>query len=169
MSYQTYARTGNIYCLFYELAYRLLKTNGILAFVTSNKWMRARYGEALRKFLCENTNPTHLIDFVGQKVFDSATVDVNILIYHKCKNQYKTLSCIIKDSDWRNNLSIFMRLKNQQPPLGVDEQIANLKTLGLQVNDESYAKSVLNDISYFRLIKAYGLGLKNKNSSYDGT
>lgn len=65
--------------------------------------------------------------------------------------------------------SIFMGLKNQQPPLGLDEQIANLKTLGLQVNDESYAKSVLNDISYCRHIKAYGLGLKNKNSAYDGT
>lgn len=62
-----------------------------------------------------------------------------------------------------------MELKNQQPPLGVDEQIANLKALGLQMNDENYAKSVLNDISYFRLIKAYGLGLKNKNSAYDGT
>ncbi|MCM1382834.1 MAG: Eco57I restriction-modification methylase domain-containing protein, partial [Muribaculaceae bacterium] len=48
MSYQTYARTGDIYCLFYELAYRLLKTDGIHAFVTSNKWMRAGYGEALR-------------------------------------------------------------------------------------------------------------------------
>ena len=109
MSYQTYARTGDIYCLFYELAYRLLKTNGILAFITSNKWMRAGYGEALRKFLCENTNPTHLIDFAGQKVFDSATVDVNILIYNKSKNQHKTLSCIIKDSSWRNNLSDYFQ------------------------------------------------------------
>ncbi len=62
-----------------------------------------------------------------------------------------------------------MELKSQQPPMSVDEQIANLKTLGLQINDESYAKTVLNDISYFRLIKAYGLGLKNKNSAYDGT
>ncbi|MCM1330814.1 MAG: Eco57I restriction-modification methylase domain-containing protein, partial [Ruminococcus sp.] len=109
MSYQTYARTGDIYCLFYELAYRLLKTDGILAFVTSNKWMRAGYGEALRKFLCEKTNPTHLIDFAGQKVFDSATVDVNILIYRKSKNQHKTLSCVIKDADWRNNLSDYFQ------------------------------------------------------------
>ncbi len=62
-----------------------------------------------------------------------------------------------------------MELKSQQPPMSVDEQIANLKTLGLQINDESYAKAMLNDISYFRLIKAYGLGLKNKNSAYDGT
>lgn len=62
-----------------------------------------------------------------------------------------------------------MELKNQQPPMSVDEQINNLKALGLQINDENYAKSILNDISYFRLIKAYGLGLKNKNSAYDGT
>lgn len=64
--YETYARTGNIYCLFYELAYRLLKENGVLAFVTSNKWMRAGYGEALRNFLSSKTNPTHLIDFAGR-------------------------------------------------------------------------------------------------------
>ena len=62
-----------------------------------------------------------------------------------------------------------MELKNQQPPMSVDEQIDNLKELGLQIDDENYAKSILNDISYFRLIKAYGLGLKNKNSAYDGT
>lgn len=62
-----------------------------------------------------------------------------------------------------------MERKNQQPPMSVDEQVANLNALGLQINDENYAKSVLNDISYFRLIKAYGLGLKNKNSAYDGT
>lgn len=62
-----------------------------------------------------------------------------------------------------------MERKNQQPPMNVDEQVSNLKALGLKINDESYARSVLNDISYFRLIKAYGLGLKNKNSAYDGT
>ncbi len=62
-----------------------------------------------------------------------------------------------------------MERKNQQPPMNVDEQITNLKALGLQINDESYAKNILNDISYFRLIKAYGLGMKNKKSAYDGT
>jgi len=109
MNYQTYARTGDIYCLFYELAYKLLKPNGYLAFVTSNKWMRAGYGEALRDFLNVNTNLLKLIDFAGEKVFDSATVDVNILIFQKCKNQHKTASCIIKDSDWRNNLSVYFQ------------------------------------------------------------
>ena len=109
MNYVTYARTGDIYCLFYELGYKLLKPNGILAFITSNKWMRAGYGEALRKFFCTHTNTTHLVDFAGEKVFESATVDVNILIYRKSENQYPTRSCIIKDPDWRNNLSEYIQ------------------------------------------------------------
>lgn len=43
-NYKTYARTGDIYCLFYERGYQLLKPNGHLCYITSNKWMRAGYG-----------------------------------------------------------------------------------------------------------------------------
>ena len=103
--FSTFTKTGDIYCLFYELALRLLKKGGIMAYITSNKWMRAGYGELLRKFLAQNTNPTHLIDFAGEKVFGSATVDVNIYICRKEKNQHLTRSCIIKESEWRKNLS----------------------------------------------------------------
>lgn len=53
--YQTFAKTGDIYCLFYEKGYRLLHPNGVLAFITSNKWMRAGYGEKTEKVLrCEH-------------------------------------------------------------------------------------------------------------------
>lgn len=61
-----------------------------------------------------------------------------------------------------------MELKEHQPSLTVDEQIANLKDIGLIIDNEDYARQILNDISYFRLIKAYGLGLKAKNSDFDG-
>lgn len=109
MNYATYVRSGDIYCLFYELAYKLLKKNGMLAYISSNKWMRAGYGEALRNFLVTKTDPVQLIDFSGEKVFQKVTVDVNILIYRKAENQFNTLSCIIKGSDWRNNLSDYVR------------------------------------------------------------
>lgn len=59
-----------------------------------------------------------------------------------------------------------MELKNRQEPATVDEQIENLKKLGLIINDEEKAKSFLNDVSYFSLIKAYGLGLKKKNGNF---
>lgn len=57
--------------------------------------------------------------------------------------------------------------KSNQPPMTIDEQIENLKELGLIVKDEEYARKILNDISYFRLIKAYSLNLKYKNSNYN--
>jgi adenine-specific DNA-methyltransferase len=86
MNYKTYARTGDIYTIFYERGWQLLKDNGHLAFITSNKWMRAGYGVHLRKFLSDNTVPEILIDFGGVKVFESATVDTNVLVYRKVTN-----------------------------------------------------------------------------------
>ena len=59
-----------------------------------------------------------------------------------------------------------MDIKVHQPPLSIDNQISNLKDLGLQIPDEERAKLLLNDISYFRLIKGYSHGFKEKNSNY---
>ncbi|MDD5406234.1 MAG: Eco57I restriction-modification methylase domain-containing protein, partial [Sulfurovaceae bacterium] len=95
-SFETFERTGDIYCLFYEQGIKLLKENGILCYITSNKWMRAGYGESLRGFFAKKTNPLILIDFAGQKIFETATVDTNILICEKSKNIGKTTTCIVK-------------------------------------------------------------------------
>ncbi|GAB2024392.1 hypothetical protein OfM1_04620 [Lactovum odontotermitis] len=57
--------------------------------------------------------------------------------------------------------------RQQQRPLSVDEQIKNLKDLNLVFKDEDYAKCFLNDVSYFRFIKAYSLGLKPRNGKYN--
>lgn len=58
-------------------------------------------------------------------------------------------------------------LKKHQTPMTIDEQVENLKSIGLIVDDEAYAKKILNDISYFRLVKAYSLNLKTKNGCYN--
>ena len=61
---------------------------------------------------------------------------------------------------------LMLELKEHQPPMTVDEQIANLQDKGLIIEDVEYARSFLMDVSYFRLIKAYSLGLKEKNGNY---
>jgi hypothetical protein len=105
--YITYAATGDIYCLFYEKGYNLLRNDGTLGFITSNKWMKAGYGQKLRSFFAKNTNPLVLIDFAGQKVFEEATVDVNILLFAKSENlgKTKTLSVVGRGS---TNLSEYV-------------------------------------------------------------
>jgi len=84
-NYQTFARTGDIYTLFYEKGLQILKENGILCYITSNKWMRAGYGEKPDQFFLQY-NPLLLID-LGPGIFESATVDTNILIIQKSHNQ----------------------------------------------------------------------------------
>lgn len=83
--YETYEQSGDIYMLFYELAHRLLKPESHYALVTSNKWMRANYGKTLRQFFKYKNNPLLLVDLSGTKVFDEATVDVNILLAENSK------------------------------------------------------------------------------------
>lgn len=109
--YKTYARTGDIYCLFYERGWQLLKDGGHLCYITSNKWMRAGYGEKTRDFLSHNTDPQLLIDFAGVKIFESATVDTNILLFSKNKNQHKTLCAVTnkQNKDSVRNLSVFVQ------------------------------------------------------------
>ena len=108
LDYETFTKTGDIYCLFYELGYNMLKTNGILTYITSNKWMKAAYGKNLRNLFIKKTNPMLLIDFAGQKIFDNATVDVNIIMFSKQKSNGKTTACLA-EAGCLNNLSDFVR------------------------------------------------------------
>ena len=119
-NFKTFARTGDIYCLFYEKAHQLLREGGICNFITSNKWMRAGYGEAIRKFLIEYTNPLILIDFTGIKIFETATVDVNILLYAKEKSTFNTLACIVKDKELKE-LSLYVRQHGGKTSFSSDE------------------------------------------------
>ena len=92
--FQTFASTGDIYCLFYERGQQLLRTGGHLCYITSNKWMRAGYGDKTRAFFATHTNPKLLIDFAGVKIFESATVDTNILLFAKEPNQHHTICAV---------------------------------------------------------------------------
>lgn len=113
-NYVTFARTGDIYCLFYERGWQLLKKNGHLCYITSNKWMRAGYGEKTREFFANKTNPMLLIDFAGVKIFESATVDTNILLFSKSTNQHETVCAITnkQNKDSVKNLSDFVQQQN---------------------------------------------------------
>ena len=111
LGYETYAKTGDIYSLFYELGICLLKPNGYLAFITSNKWMRAAYGESLRKYFIEKSNPLILIDFGGMQVFDTATVDTNILITEKAKYLGATNACVLDKNFSINNTSDYFNTR----------------------------------------------------------
>ena len=87
-NFETFIRTGDIYCLFYEKANQLSKNAGHTCFITSNKWMRAGYGKKLRDYFITLTQPIQLLD-MGPDVFD-ATVDTNILLFQNAVSDTPT-------------------------------------------------------------------------------
>lgn len=93
-NFETFTRTGDIYCLFYEMGNKLLKENAVLTYITSNTWMRTKFGELLRDYFAEKTNPMKLINFEDTKIFQTATVETNIILikHAKFKNKLKAVA-----------------------------------------------------------------------------
>ncbi|GAA7400701.1 class I SAM-dependent DNA methyltransferase [Helicobacter pylori] len=78
-----YNSTADIYTYFFALAYHLLKEKGFSAFITSNKYARAKYGAKLREWLLKKTTIVSYMELNALKVFESAAVDTSIMSFTK--------------------------------------------------------------------------------------
>ena len=95
--FKTYAATADIYCLFYERGVRLLKDGGQLSYITSNKWMRAGYGEALRQYLANDVETQSVMDFGMAQNFGAATTYTCIVQLAKRPTSGVTRGCYVAD------------------------------------------------------------------------
>ncbi|GAA7053389.1 hypothetical protein HpCHN10_00060 [Helicobacter pylori] len=78
-----YNSTADIYTYFFALSYHLLKDKGFNAFITSNKYARAKYGAQLRELLLKKTTIVSYMELNALKVFESAAVDTSIVSFIK--------------------------------------------------------------------------------------
>lgn len=78
-----YNSTADIYTYFFALSYHLLKEKGFSAFITSNKYARAKYGAKLREWLLKKTTIASYMELNALRVFESATVDTSIIHFIK--------------------------------------------------------------------------------------
>ncbi|GAA7613876.1 class I SAM-dependent DNA methyltransferase [Helicobacter pylori] len=78
-----YNSTADLYTYFFALSYNLLKEKGFSAFITSNKYARAKYGTKLRELLLKKTTIVSYMELNALKVFESATVDTSIVSFIK--------------------------------------------------------------------------------------
>jgi hypothetical protein len=99
---EVYTGTSDLYCFFYARALQLLKTGGMLAFISSNKWFRAKYGEKLRQHIADTCQVRSITDFGDLPVFKSATAYPMIFISQK--------------SGKVSNLPIFTQVKSLEEP-----------------------------------------------------
>ncbi|WQY09603.1 class I SAM-dependent DNA methyltransferase [Helicobacter pylori] len=78
-----YNSSSDIYTYFFALSFHLLKEKGFSAFITSNKYARAKYGAKLREWLLKKTTIVSYMELNALKVFESATVDTSIMNFIK--------------------------------------------------------------------------------------
>ena len=78
--YETFARTGDLYQLFYERGCQVLTPGrGLLTYITSNSWLKAEYGKSTRRYFAEKHTPLRLLE-LGKDVFETAIVDSGVMV-----------------------------------------------------------------------------------------
>ena len=70
---------ADLYVYFYKRGAELLRTDGILTYISSNKFLRGRYGKKLRQFFTHKVSIHKLLDFGDLPVF-KASVDTCIVL-----------------------------------------------------------------------------------------
>ncbi len=83
--YETFTGTADLYVYFIERSLQLLRTGGVLSFITSNKYFRAAYGERLRACLAYATRPEVILDFGDAPLFSSIAYPA-ILVTQKTRH-----------------------------------------------------------------------------------
>ena len=94
--YSCYNKSADLYCLFVERAYSLLKKNGYFSFIMPNKWMLVDYGKELRQFMSQ-TSLKKILNFGDVQIFKDATTYTCIFVSQKSneKNSVQAISLSI--------------------------------------------------------------------------
>ncbi|MFP6244972.1 Eco57I restriction-modification methylase domain-containing protein [Helicobacter pylori] len=148
-----YNSTADIYTYFFALAFHLLKEKGFSAFITSNKYARAKYGAKLREWLLKKTTLVSYMELNALKVFESAAVDTSIMNFIKQPP--------LKESDFKyyeptpddkNDLKSARSLPMKQNALSTESFIfANAMLLDLRDKMESIGTPLKDwDIQIYR-------------------
>ena len=124
---------ADIFTYFFAKGLQVLKPNGILSFITSNKWAKAGYGTPLRKLILSNTFSSY-IDFNGVKAFENATVDTSITTLIKSPSS----------KDWCFPTFALQQSQNPQAVLDNEKMIFSL----LSYSSTSMPKSYLQEDSF---------------------
>jgi adenine-specific DNA-methyltransferase len=98
--YKTFAGTADIYVYFYERALRLLKPQGALAFITSNKWYRINYGKGLRDWLSTHARILRIVDFGDAPVFEAIAYPTILIATRKVAPGKPGSSEVVRALNW---------------------------------------------------------------------
>lgn len=94
-NFETFKRNNDIYIAFYQNGIWLLRTEGVLAYITPNTFLNGDYFKAWRNFLTSKTKLLRIRDYKNLHIFIDPTVFVTVLICSKQEKQNYPYEVII--------------------------------------------------------------------------
>ena len=169
--YSTAKGTVDFYIYFFEKGLSMIKPNGVLAYITPNRYLSASYGTALRQFIIKKYSFYQLIDYSDKKVFEDASTypvitmiqngrndcvlcgkfDDNQEIVSKCypSNKLDILEDTILGFLLNDKLTITQKVINQSQPLSV---VGEINATSTAKEADEYASLINEDESGYKLI-----------------
>lgn len=95
--HEVYSGIADLYVYFYARAHQLLRPGGVGCFISSNKWLRASYGEKLRQHLLDAQAFRLVVDFGELPVFQAATFPAIFLWHKQPRSDTPTTWAVVKD------------------------------------------------------------------------
>ncbi len=133
----------DIYILFFEIGMKLLRNNGYLGFITSNKFIASDYGQKLRDIILENCKIISLIDVSHLRIFKDASTYPVITILQKEGNEMNR----------KNNLITFQKI-NEIEDLHFNKNTVKIKqSKFLEGRDNRFLEEIGN--IKFQLIEKF--------------
>ncbi len=108
--YKTFNKRGDLYCVFVEKGFQLLKQNGIISYIMPNKWLQANYGRGLRELFLEK-NLIELIDFGDFQIFEGATTYPCIFVAYNNKPSEKIAVSVLQTNDSSDFITNVLRVQ----------------------------------------------------------
>lgn len=136
--YETYTGVADLYVYFFEKGIKLLKNNGKLGFISSNKFIKARYGSKLREYILNKSNFKNYVNHTYDDIFADATTYPSVFILKKGQthknlilvdNIYELEQSRLNSSSWSFEKPEILDLRNKINGKGI--KIKNIQDLNI--------------------------------------
>jgi type I restriction-modification system DNA methylase subunit len=98
MNYKTFEKRGDLYCLFVEKGFNILKLNGTISYIMPNKWIQAGYGKSLREYFLKY-ELNQIIDFGDLQIFEGATTYPCIFVSKKSEPKKNIMVSVLTETN----------------------------------------------------------------------
>ena len=153
--FSTYSGTADLYVYFYEKSFDILRNDGSLAFITSNKFMKTSYGKNLRSFLSDK-EIDEIIDFTDIHVFKALVASCVLVCVNRHTDHNIRITFMGDDYDLKDTLQNYIgRKKFLFSQNGLSEEIWKLESqevLSLKAKIDNKGRKIkdINGINIYR-------------------